>query len=147
LSREGGENPAKVVSDLRQMMQQKAGIIRTGNLLLEAIADLDSLEERAAATSPGGGRTYNPGWHQALELSAMIEVSRMCALAAHRREESRGAHTRDDFPETDHHHWGKVTSVISMGEGGSMDIDYASYPPISEKLRSLLDADDLHEEE
>jgi succinate dehydrogenase / fumarate reductase flavoprotein subunit len=146
LSREGGENPAKVVSDLRQMMQQKAGIIRTGNLLLEAIADLDSLEERAAATSPGGGRTYNPGWHQALELSAMIEVSRMCALAAHRREESRGAHTRDDFPETDHYHWGKVTSVISMSEDGSMDLGYASYPTISEELRSLLDADDLHEE-
>ena len=146
LSREGGENPAKVVSDLRQMMQQKAGIIRTGNLLLEAIADLDSLEERAAATSPGGGRTYNPGWHQALELSAMIEVSRMCALAAHRREESRGAHTRDDFPETDHYHWGKVTSVISMSEDGSMDLGYASYPTISEELRSLLDADDLYEE-
>ena len=62
------------------------------------------------------------------------------------RDRSRGAHTRDDFPETDHRHWGKVTSVISMGEGGSMDIDYASYPPISEELRSLLDADDLYGE-
>ncbi|MBM67194.1 MAG: fumarate reductase/succinate dehydrogenase flavoprotein subunit [Euryarchaeota archaeon] len=145
LLREGGENPAKVVNDLREMMQNKAGIIRTGGLLLEAIANLDELEGRAAATSPGGGRTYNPGWHQALELSAMIDVSRMCALAAHRREESRGAHTRDDFPETDHSHWGKVTSVISMGEGGSMDIGFASYPEISEELRSLLDAEDLHE--
>jgi succinate dehydrogenase / fumarate reductase flavoprotein subunit len=77
LLREGGENPAKVVNDLREMMQNKAGIIRTGGLLLEAIANLDELEERAAATSPGGGRTYNPGWHQALELSAMIDVSRM----------------------------------------------------------------------
>ena len=145
LMREGGENPAKVVNDLREMMQNKAGIIRTGDLLLEAIDNLDELGRRAATTSPGGGRTYNPGWHQALELSAMIDVSRMCALAAHRREESRGAHTRDDFPETDHSHWGKVTSVISMGEGRSMDIGFASYPEMPEELRSLLDVEDLHE--
>jgi len=146
LSREDGENPAKVVSDLREMMQNKAGIIRTRELLLEALADLDGLSDRASITSPGGGRTYNPGWHQALELSAMIDVSRMCALAALRREESRGAHTRDDFPETDHSHWGKVTSVISMGDDGSMDIGYTSYPDIPDDLKSLLDTDDLHEE-
>jgi succinate dehydrogenase / fumarate reductase flavoprotein subunit len=146
LSREDGENPAKVVSDLREMMQNKAGIIRTRGLLLEALADLDGLSDRASITSPGGGRTYNPGWHQALELSAMIDVSRMCALAALRREESRGAHTRDDFPETDHSHWGKVTSVISMGDNGSMDIGYTSYPDIPDDLKSLLDTDDLHEE-
>ena len=146
LSREDGENPAKVVSDLREMMQNKAGIIRTRELLLDALADLDELSDRASITSPGGGRTYNPGWHQALELSAMIDVSRMCALAALRREESRGAHTRDDFPETDHSHWGKVTSVISMGDDGSMDIGYTSYPDIPDDLKSLLDTDDLHEE-
>ena len=146
LSRKDGENPAKVVSDLREMMQNKAGIIRTRKLLLEALADLDELSGRASITSPGGGRTYNPGWHQALELSAMIDVSRMCALAALRREESRGAHTRGDFPETDHSHWSKVTSVISMGGDGSMDIGYASYPEIPDDLKSLLDTDDLHEE-
>ena len=147
LEREGGENPAKIVSDLRRMMQEKAGIIRTGRLLEEALSELEHLEERAAASSPGGGRVYNPGWHQSLELGAMIDVSRMCALAAHRREESRGAHTRDDFPDTDHHHWGKVNSVISMGEGGEMRIDFSTYPKISGELRSLLDEDDLHEEE
>ena len=135
-----------MVSDLREMMQNKAGIIRTRGLMLEALADLDELESRSASTSSGGGRTYNPGWHQALELSAMIDVSRMCVLAALRREESRGAHTRDDFPETDHSHWGKVTSVISMGDDGSMDINYSSYPKIPDDLKSLLDADDLHEE-
>jgi len=146
LSREGGENPAKVVSDLREMMQDKTGIIRTRSLLLESLSDLDELERRASITSPGGSRTYNPGWHQALELAAMIDVSRMCALAALRREESRGAHTRDDFPDTDHSHWGKVNSVISMGEDGSMDIAYSSYPEIPEELKSLLDVEDLHEE-
>ncbi|MEC8874194.1 MAG: FAD-binding protein, partial [Candidatus Thermoplasmatota archaeon] len=147
LGRDGGENPAKVVSDLRGMMQEKAGIIRTGDLLLEALSDLDALEQRAALTSPGGGRIYNPGWHQALELNAMIDVSRMCAVAAHRREESRGAHTRDDFPDTDHKHWGKVNSVITMIGDGSLDIEFSTYPEIPNELKSLLDADDLYEEE
>ena len=113
---------------------------------MESLSDLDELERRASITSPGGSRTYNPGWHQALELAAMIDVSRMCALAALRREESRGAHTRDDFPDTAHSHWGKVNSVISMGEDGSMDIAYSSYPEIPEELKSLLDVEDLHEE-
>ena len=146
LIREGGENPAQVVSDLREMMQNKAGIIRTGDLLLEALHDLDELERRAVEVAPGGSRIYNPGWHQALELSAMIDVSRMCALAALRREESRGGHTRDDFPESDHTYWSKVNSVIKQVDDGSMEIDYVSYPPISEELESLLDADDLARE-
>ena len=130
LSRKGGENPAKIVNDLRVMMQEKAGIIRTGELLKEALADLDELENRAKLSSPGGGMKYNPGWHQALEIGAMIDVSRMCALAALKREESRGAHTRDDFPETDHSHWGKINSVIKLTEDGSMKIEFTSYPKI-----------------
>ena len=147
LSREDGENPAAVVEDLREMMQEKVGIIRTGKLLQEALKDLDELEARAALTCPGGSRIYNPGWHQALELGAMIDVSRMCALAALEREESRGGHTRDDFPIPDHSHWGKVNSVISLSGDGSMKIEHRSYPPIDEEFKALLDADDLHEEE
>ena len=144
--REGGENPASVVEDLREMMQEKVGIIRTGTLLNEALSDLDELEKRAAITSPGGSRIYNPGWHQALELGAMIDVSRMCALAALQREESRGGHTRDDFPESDHKHWGKVNSVITQGKDGSMEIEHTSYPAIDDELKALLDADDLDQE-
>ncbi len=147
LSRKGGENPAKIVNDLRVMMQKKAGIIRTGELLKEALADLDELENRAKLSSPGGGMKYNPGWHQALEIGAMIDVSRMCALAALKREESRGAHTRDDFPEADNSHWGKINSVIKLSEDGSMKIEFTSYPKIPSELRKLLDAGDLNEEE
>ena len=144
LQREGGENPAKVVEDLRRMMQDKVGIIRTKSLLEEALNDLEELESRSTETFGGSGTTYNPGWHQALEIGAMIDVSRMCALAALRREESRGGHTRDDFPTPDHSRWGKINSVIVKGEDGDMVIDYVSYPPIPEDLKSLLDEDDLN---
>ena len=145
-AREDGENPAKVVEDLREMMQEKVGIIRNGSLLEEALSDLEELEARAALTSPGGSRIYNPGWHQALELSAMLDVSRMCALAALQREESRGGHTRDDFPVPDHKHWGKINSVIAKEADGSMSIEHRTYPPIDDELKALLDAEDLHEE-
>jgi len=147
LNRENGENPAKVVEDLREMMQEKVGIIRTGKLLEEALDDLDKLESRASITSPGGSRIYNPGWHQALEIGAMIDVSRMCALAALEREESRGGHTRDDFPTPDYKHWGKINSVISIQLDGTMAIEHRKYPPIDSELKELLDADDLHEED
>ena len=147
LSREGGENPAAVVSDLRKMMQDKVGIIRTKSLLEDALNDLDVLEERGKSVFGGSGKTYNPGWHQSLEIAAMIDVSRMCTLAALKREESRGGHTREDFPVPDHSHWGKVNSVISMSDEGEMDISFVTYPPIPSELRKLLDSDDLHEEE
>jgi succinate dehydrogenase / fumarate reductase flavoprotein subunit len=147
LERQGGENPAKVVESLREMMQEKVGIIRTGDLLNEALADLDGLAERGLHTSPGGGRIYNPGWHQALEIDAMVDISRMCALAALAREESRGAHTREDFPDPDHSVWGKVNSVVWKAETGEMRIRHDSIPPMPEGLRDLLDASDLDEEE
>ena len=146
LSRTEGENPAKVVEDLREMMQYKVGIIRTEKLLKEALKDLEDLEKRAQKTSAGTSRIYNPGWHQALEIDAMIDVSRMCTLAALYREESRGGHTRDDFPEPDYKYWGKINTVItkSMDE---MTIEHRRYPPIDEELKKLLDIEDLHEEE
>jgi len=145
LSRPNGENPAKVVEDLREMMQHKVGIIRTEKLLKEALKDLDNLEERARKTSAGTSRIYNPGWHQALEIDAMIDVSRMCTLAALHREESRGGHTRDDFPTPDYRYWGKINSVITKKDG--MEIEHRRYPPIDEELKKLLDIEDLHEEE
>ena len=147
LSRDEGENPAAVVSDLRKMMQDKVGIIRTKSLLEEALTDLDNLEERSRVVFGGSGKTYNPGWHQSLEIGAMIDVSRMCTLAALRREESRGGHTREDFPVPDHSHWGKVNSVISMNDVGEMEIGFVTYPPIPSDLKELLDSEDLQEEE
>tara|TARA_A100001037_G_C15015243_1_gene573657 strand:- start:331 stop:1098 length:768 start_codon:yes stop_codon:yes gene_type:complete len=147
LGRKGGENPAKVVEDLRNMMQEKVGIIRQGTQLQEALDELEGFRLREATTSPGGTRIYNPGWHQSLEIGAMIDISKMCAMAALSREESRGGHTRLDFPTPDYGYWGKVNSVIVMDSNGGMNLSHIKYPPIPQHLKDLLDADDLHEEE
>ena len=128
-------------------MQNKVGIIRTKSQLVDALTDLDDLEHRAGNVFGGSGKSYNPGWHQSLEIKAMIDVSRMCTIAALNREESRGGHTRDDFPDPNHAHWGKINSVIFMNDDGEMEIRFESYPPIPAELRDLLDSEDFHEEE
>ena len=146
-NRKGGENPATVVNELRKMMQEKVGIIRTKDLLTEALDDLNDFAARGKTTSPGGSRIYNPGWHQALEIDAMVDISRMCTMAALAREESRGGHTREDFPNPDHSHWGKINSVIMLGEKDEMVLEHRTYPSMRDDLKDLLDASDLHEEE
>nr|MBC8517672.1 fumarate reductase/succinate dehydrogenase flavoprotein subunit [Euryarchaeota archaeon] len=146
-NRKGGENPATVVNELRKMMQEKVGIIRTKDLLTEALDDLNDFAARGKTTSPGGSRIYNPGWHQALEIDAMVDISRMCTMAALAREESRGGHTRADFPTPDYSHWGKINSVIMLGEKDEMVLEHRTYPPMRDDLKDLLDASDLHEEE
>ena len=144
LNREGGENPAAIVHDLREMMQEKVGIIRTREQLVEALDDLEALRVCSQTCSPGGGVIYNPGWHQALELEAMIDVSQMCSCSTRAGREPCGGHTRDDFPVPDHDSWGKVNSVITKDSEGNMKkIEHRSYPPIPDELKQLLDSDDL----
>ncbi len=97
--REVGENPYTVHHDLQTTMQDLVGIIRTGPELKEALGRLDELEDRARRLAISGGRRYNPGWNLATDLPAMLAVSRCTTQGAINRTESRGGHTRDDFPK------------------------------------------------
>ena len=114
---EGGENPGLIYDELRDMMQSKVGIIRTKEELDEAINDLKSFDDRRIACYPGSSRKYNSGWHQALDLKNMVDVSYAATLAAITREESRGGHTRDDFPVPDDDYWGNNLNIIWMEDG------------------------------
>ena len=96
---EGGENPYDVHHDLQETMQNLVGIIRTGSELEEALGKLEELEDRAKRVSVSGGRRYNPGWNLTTDLPAMLTVSRSTTLGAINRKESRGGHTRDDYPK------------------------------------------------
>jgi succinate dehydrogenase / fumarate reductase flavoprotein subunit len=114
---EGGENPGLIYDELRDMMQAKVGIIRTREELEEAVADLKNFDIRRKAAYPGSSRKYNSGWHQALDLKNMVDVSYVATLAALTREESRGGHTRDDFPVPDDEYWGETLNIIYMEDG------------------------------
>ena len=136
LLREGGENPGQIYDEMRDMMQAKVGIIRTKNELEEALEDIKSFKERALACSSGTSRKYNSGWHQALDLINMADVSHAATLAAITREESRGGHTRDDFPTPEDEYWGQTLNIIWM-ENGEMKI---RQEPVEEMRTDLKEA-------
>ena len=96
--REGGSNPYDVQHELQQTMQALVGIIRTESELTEALSKLEDLKERTSGLSVKGGRAYNPGWNLATDLPSMITTSIAVAQGALNRKESRGGHTREDYP-------------------------------------------------
>jgi succinate dehydrogenase / fumarate reductase flavoprotein subunit len=112
-------NPYMVQQQLQAVMQDLVGIIRTEHELAEALERIAALRVDARAVSVEGNRQYNPGWHLALDLRNMLLVSEAVARAALERQESRGGHTRDDYPMTDPY-WGGQNVVIAMTspEGG-----------------------------
>jgi succinate dehydrogenase / fumarate reductase flavoprotein subunit len=136
--RRGGENPYAVMQDLQSKMQALVGIIRTKDELERALEEIGQLKQRAESASVAGtGRAYNPGWHTALDLRAMITVSECIARAALERTESRGGHTRDDFPGTDPD-WGKVNLVLTE-RGGTVRLDRKPLPQMPDDLKTLFE--------
>jgi succinate dehydrogenase / fumarate reductase flavoprotein subunit len=141
---EGGENPYTIQKDLQDVMQRLVGIIRKAEELEESLAEIDRLKDRARKLSVEGHRQYNPGWHLALDLTNMLVVSECIAKAALEREESRGGHTRDDFPKPDDR-WGALNLVLTLddpsgGESvGSVVMRHQPLPVMPEDLKVLFD--------
>jgi succinate dehydrogenase / fumarate reductase, flavoprotein subunit len=135
---DGGENPYAVHRDLQEAMQSLVGIIRTQSELEEALRLLDEYDKRAAAVHVEGHRQFNPGWHLALDLESMLAVARSTTLAAIERKESRGAHTRDDYPESDPDHFGKVNMVVQLRDG-TVTVHEEALPQMPDELQALVD--------
>jgi fumarate reductase flavoprotein subunit len=86
---------------LYELMWDDVGILRTGETLTRGLAALHELDSALdAAGVADGNRAYNLTWHDWLNLKNLVLVSRSIAAAALAREDSRGAHFREDFPET-----------------------------------------------
>lgn len=133
-----GENPYTVHQDLQELMQNNVGIFRNEGDLKFAIEELKKLKERAKKVRIGGSRMYNPGWHMAYDLQNMVLYSEAIAKCALERKESRGAHSRIDFPKTDPE-CGKWNSLVKKGSDGSMVVDKATLPPMPPELKRLLE--------
>jgi succinate dehydrogenase / fumarate reductase flavoprotein subunit len=113
---EGGENPYTIQHELQQTMNELVGIIRRADEVEKALEVLGNLRERISRLSVEGHRQYNPGWHLAIDLHNMLRVSECVAKAALERTESRGGHTRDDYPKADPE-WGKVNLILEETDG------------------------------
>jgi succinate dehydrogenase / fumarate reductase flavoprotein subunit len=122
-------------------MQDLVGIIRRKHELEESLKRLDALRPRVANLKAPGGRRYNPGWHLALDLRNMLLVSECTARAALEREESRGGHTREDFPEMSPT-WRLVNLVCSLSDG-EVQLTEQPVPTMRDDLLHLFDRTEL----
>jgi succinate dehydrogenase / fumarate reductase, flavoprotein subunit len=136
-----GENPYTLHGELQQMMNDLVGIIRRAEEIESALGQLEKLRERAASVSAAGGRAYNPGWHLALDLRNMLLISECIARAALEREESRGGHTRDDFPQMSPE-WRSVNLICSL-DGNGVALKHQQLEPMRDDLIRLFDRDEL----
>ncbi|MGH8828939.1 MAG: fumarate reductase/succinate dehydrogenase flavoprotein subunit, partial [Jiangellaceae bacterium] len=135
-SNEHGENPYTIQYDLQEVMHTLVGIIRTEGEMRQALTEIAALQTRTDGVGVEGHRQYNPGWHLALDLRNMLLVSECIAKAALQRTESRGGHTRDDYPATDDA-WGHI-NLHCRFDGATVQVDRAPLPEMPDELRTLF---------
>ena len=137
--RSTNDNPYMVHADLQQTMQSLVGIFRTEADLQSALGKIAQLRERAQRLSITGTRMFNPGWHLCADLKSMLTVSEAVTRCALARKESRGAHSRLDYPKLDAV-WGKQNNIISQRDG-QMSLQQRPTPELPQELQKLVDGE------
>ncbi len=132
------ESPYQIQYDLQDTMQELVGIVRTQQEMDQAVDKIAALKQRAGQAAAPGNREYNPGWHTALDLHNLLTVSEAVARAAAQRQESRGAHFREDYPEKDEE-WGKTSLVVKKGSDGKMDVSREPVMEIPGELQAIIE--------
>jgi succinate dehydrogenase / fumarate reductase flavoprotein subunit len=135
--RGAGDSPYDIHSDLQEVMQNYVGIFRNEDDLKKGLSEIQGLKQRAAITRVEGSRLFNPGWHLARDLKSMLTVSEAVALSALERKESRGAHSRIDYPnyaET----WGKQNN-ITLRDDDQMKLNQLPIGEMPSELKQILD--------
>jgi len=132
------DGPYQLQYALQETMQELVGIVRTGDEMQEALAEIARLRTQADAVGVTGNREYNPGWHTALDLHNLLMVAEAIARAALERTESRGAHFREDHPDKDDG-WAKTSLVVRKGSTGEMEVVGAPVPEMPGEMRSIIE--------
>jgi succinate dehydrogenase / fumarate reductase flavoprotein subunit len=140
-ARTGGENSYSLHSELQEITHNLVGIIRTGTELKEAIEKIAEIRKRSANVAVSGGRKFNPGFHLAFDLDNMLLVAESTAKSAISREESRGGHTRDDFPGMDSG-WRQSNHIASF-DGNQVSVRKQALPFMPKELFDLFEVDEL----
>ncbi len=139
--RAGGENSYSLHAELQEVAHNLVGIIRTGTELQDAIEKIADIRKRSANVSVSGGRKFNPGFHLAFDLDNMLLVAESTAKSAIKREESRGGHTRDDFPGMNNK-WRQINHIASF-DGTQVNVREQALPMLPKELFDLFDVHEL----
>ena len=131
-----GQSPYGLHHDLQETMQDLVGIFRTEEDLTRALEKIGELKQLAANIRVEGSRLFNPGWHLARDMDSMLTVAEAVTRSALARRESRGAHSRIDYPDLDPK-WGKRNNVV-VRDGDAMKLVEAPLPEMPEDLRNIL---------
>jgi succinate dehydrogenase / fumarate reductase, flavoprotein subunit len=137
LSRPKAERIADLRRDLQVMMMDKASVVRSAASLSEAKQGISDLRSRYAhAGIDDHGSTFNTDLTEALELGAMLDCAEALVVGALAREESRGAHFREDFPERDDADWLKHTMLRKTSGGlelSKKSVSITEFQPMERK--------------
>ena len=140
-SRAGGENSYSLHAELQEVTHNLIGIIRTRTEIEEAIIKIADIRARSKNVAVSGGRLFNPGFHLAFDLDNMLLVAESTAKSALLREESRGGHTRDDFPGMNNK-WRQINNIASF-DGNQVNIKEQALPVLPKELFDLFDVHEL----
>jgi succinate dehydrogenase / fumarate reductase flavoprotein subunit len=132
-----GENPYAVHRDLQEVMQNLVGIFRVEEDVVKALGELEKLKARATRVRVEGSRLFNPGWHLSRDLKSMLTISEAVARSALMRKESRGAHSRIDYPRLDDQVWGRQHNLITR-DGQGMRLQQIPVDEIPAELKELV---------
>lgn len=135
-NRKDGKNPYDVLKELNKIMSTYVGIFREEGDLKTGVAKLEELKEQIKNTAAKGSKAYNPGWHMCRDLRNMLICSEAIAKSALGRKESRGAHSRLDFPNTEKE-WGEKNTACSKS-GDEMKLEHTAKPEMPEELKKLF---------
>jgi succinate dehydrogenase / fumarate reductase flavoprotein subunit len=134
----GTEGPYQIQQKLQETMQELVGIVRMESEMKQALQEIEQLRERAGRVAVEGNREYNNGWHTALDLPNLLMVSEAITRAALEREESRGAHFREDRPSKSAE-CGKFNIVIRKGSNGRIEVARQPIPEIPPELKQTIE--------
>ena len=147
LNRKSGANPYLLHEQLEQNMQANVGIIRTKDQLEKGIDGIEKIKEEYKSVKAKGTSQFNPGWHEALGLRNLLITAEAVARAAKFREESRGAHTRADFPG-EQKEWLNYNIISKKGDDGKMQLNKVERPSANPELVRIAESsiEDLENE-
>ncbi|MDA4127946.1 MAG: FAD-binding protein [Thaumarchaeota archaeon] len=131
-----GTNPFHLKEEIAEAMWKHVGIVRNERELTLGLQAIDEIGEKATRAQAKGVRAYNQSWLDSLQVWDMIRACRVIISSALERKESRGAHTRSDYPAKDDAHW--LVNIITKDKQGSMSHEFIPVPRPPPELAALI---------